>query len=163
MHDAVEVIDLSERIHLTRLHLQEVVLLSYETKPSVRLRQEVMSTVRAHTDHSTKQAVCFHTIVFFIIKLSHVLNNIIIILFIMINYTSNVLLCQRVCSVNQSTVCPACTGKIPKYSWVVRMTTPHAQAAHFLFAATNYYERLIMCFEIFNVIKGQNTVTNNIL
>ncbi len=165
MHDAVEVIDLSERVHLTRLHLQEVVLLSYETKPRVRLRQEVMSTVRAHTDHSTKQAVCFHTIVFFIITLSHVLNNIIIILFIMINYTSNVLLCQRICSVNQSTVCPACTGKIPKYSWVVRMTTPHTRKQHIscLLPLIIMKDSKIICFEIFHVIKGQNTVTNNIL
>lgn len=52
VHDAVEVIDLSEWVHLTRLHLQEVVLLSYEMKPRMRLRQEVMSTVRAHTDKS---------------------------------------------------------------------------------------------------------------
>lgn len=149
MHDAVEVIDLSERVHLTRLHLQEVVLLSYETKPRVRLRQEVMSTVRAHTDLSTKQTICFQKIVFFfIITLSHVLIN------YYYNYSVhydilylNVLLCQRVCSVNQSIVCPACTGKIPKYSWLVRMTTPHTLKQHIifisssiLFAATNYYE-----------------------
>ncbi len=41
--------------------------------------------------------------------------------------------------------------------------TTHAQAAHFLFAATNYYERLLNnVLQNINVIKGQNTVTNNI-
>ncbi len=61
----------------------------------------------------------------------------------MINYTSNVLLCQRVCSVNQSTVSSMHWENSQVFLGGSHDNTTHAQAAHFLFAATNYYERLL--------------------